>query len=329
MIKVLNEQPVVTQIIQNSFVNQRLSHAYLFSGQRGTGKKDMANVLAQLYLCRQPLISEPCRECKNCKRVLSKNHPDVHYVNLDGNSIKKDQIQQLQQELSLAGFESNRKVFIIEHVDKMTTSAANSLLKFLEEPEEGTMGILLTENQNDLLDTIISRCQVLPFLPLKSASYLKQLVCKGIPREKAKVFSVLTNSSTEASDWNNEPWYDEAFNLVQKLTNRWFFSPLNSFLLIHEEWKEHFAEKDQQTLGIELLTIWMKDLLYLLSEKEESVHFVDFIDSLKKQANKTKHEVVSQVFSSLIEMRKKVKANVNFQLALEQATIRIVRGIHA
>ncbi|MFX3864258.1 DNA polymerase III subunit delta', partial [Streptococcus suis] len=91
----------------------------------------------------------------------SGNHPDVHWIEPDGQSIKKGQIEALQEEFSKTGVESNQKLYIIRHADKMTNNAANSLLKFLEEPHRGTTAVLLTEQYHRMLPTIISRCQVL------------------------------------------------------------------------------------------------------------------------------------------------------------------------
>ena len=96
----------------------------------------------------------PCEECINCKRINHGNHPDIHIVEPDGLSIKKQQIHQLQEEFSKTGVESNQKLYMIYHADKMTVNAANSLLKFLEEPHEQTYAVLITEQPQKMLPTI-------------------------------------------------------------------------------------------------------------------------------------------------------------------------------
>src|SRR5690606_36803569 len=101
--------------------------------------------------------------CTQCKRIQSGNHPDVHIIKPDGQSIKIEQISFLQKEFTYTGLESNRKVYIIEEADKMTVNAANRLLKFLEEPNQETVAILITSQIGKMLDTIVSRCQRITF----------------------------------------------------------------------------------------------------------------------------------------------------------------------
>ncbi|OVE62162.1 DNA polymerase III subunit delta', partial [Chryseobacterium mucoviscidosis] len=121
-------------------------------GRKGTGKLDAATLLAKSFFCLED-GAEPCESCRNCQRIESGNHPDVHVVHPDGLSIKKGQIQALQEEFSKTGLESHKKLYIISHADQMTVNAANSLLKFLEEPSSDTIAVLLTEQPQKLLDT--------------------------------------------------------------------------------------------------------------------------------------------------------------------------------
>src|SRR5699024_10691726 len=123
------------------------------------GKKAMSFLFAKAYFCEHLEDIVPCGQWHHCRRIQSGNHPDVHYIYPEGQSIKKEQIQQLIRELSFHGVESKKKVYIIEDADKMSTNAANSLLKFLEEPGEMTHALLLTEQVQQMLPTIISRCQ--------------------------------------------------------------------------------------------------------------------------------------------------------------------------
>lgn len=102
------QQPRVMRLLHNSIEKKRLSHAYLFEGKKGTGKLDAALLLAKSFFCLEA-GTEPCGECRNCKRIASGNHPDLHVVQPDGLSIKKAQIQSLQEEFSKTGLESHKK----------------------------------------------------------------------------------------------------------------------------------------------------------------------------------------------------------------------------
>ncbi len=129
----------------------------------------------------------PCGKCNNCQRIQSQEHPDVVEIEPDGQSIKVDQIRRLQTEFSRSGYESRKKVFFIQEAEKMNASAANSLLKFLEEPP----GDFLSDFRNGIvgriLPTIQSRCQIFHFQELSTKGFIDSKSKKQIPAEKAKL----------------------------------------------------------------------------------------------------------------------------------------------
>src|SRR5690625_5856331 len=149
-------QPLVSTIMMNSFKRNRLSHAYLIQGMRGTGKKTIAKLIAMTYFCTQTEGVEPCQTCHMCKRVNTGNHPDVHWVEPEGKTIKTEQIETLQTEFGYTGMESEKKVYIITSAEALTVNAANRILKFLEEPEPLTIALLLTDNGQAIIPTIKS-----------------------------------------------------------------------------------------------------------------------------------------------------------------------------
>lgn len=306
-----------------------MAHAYLFEGQRGTGKRETALYFAKLFFCEEPTSKqEPCEECSTCKRIRTGNLPDLHMVIPTGNSIKKEQIQNLQREFSMSGVESDKKVYIIEHADKMTDSAANSLLKFLEEPTGDSLAILLTEQPQNILQTIKSRCQPLSFLPLPQERFVQQLISEGISESIAKVLSALTHNIEEAKSWEEEDWFIEAVQLTRKMASLWFQKPMNAFIAIQEGWVQHFSDKDKQLLALELLSVWVKDVLYLQVGKEDSIHFTQNREDLYEQARKTNPSVLAESLSALTEARKRMASNVSFQLCLEKAVIHSIQAIH-
>src|SRR5690625_2954900 len=136
-------QPVVGKMLINSLQGNRVSHAYLIQGMRGTGKKSIATLLAMSLFCENRDSVEPCNRCHSCKRVISKNHPDVHWMERGKKSIGKEEVDIFVKEFSYTGFESNKKMYIIPEADTLTINAANRLLKFLEEPHIDTTAVLL------------------------------------------------------------------------------------------------------------------------------------------------------------------------------------------
>lgn len=192
-------QPVVMKIFSKSVRENRLSHGYLFEGARGTGKKRTALWLAQSLFCLESTETElACGKCANCTRIASHNHPDVHLLEPDGASIKIDQVRALKQELSKRGMESDQKVVIIYDAEKMTVQSANSLLKFIEEPEGGLLLLFLTTNPGQILPTIQSRLQPVTFKSLTFDSLLASLTAAGISEQKARIYASITGSVEEA-----------------------------------------------------------------------------------------------------------------------------------
>lgn len=165
---ITHTQPLASRTIMNSFNKNRISHAYLLQGGRGTGKKKIAMLLAKTLFCANKQGPEPCQVCNVCKRIESQNHPDVHWIEPEGRSIKIEQVQHLQKEFTYTGLESNQKVYVVTHADTLTINAANRILKFLEEPNRQTTAILLTENIQSIIPTIRSRCQIIDLQPLNS-----------------------------------------------------------------------------------------------------------------------------------------------------------------
>lgn len=326
-------QRIVNQILKNAFKNNRLGHAYLFEGPRGTGKREAAMELTKLFLCQSPsLEQEPCKSCSSCQRIERGNYPDLHIVEPEESGsklIKKEQIQELQSEFSMAGMESDKKVYIIVHADHMTDSAANSLLKFLEEPNGHSIAILLTEQPSNILSTIRSRCQSLTFLPLSQEKFVQQLVDQdGMEEQTARVLSAITHNAGEAIAMDEEGWFSEAMKLTKQMAKLWFEQPMSSFIMIQESWISHFSEKPQQKVAFELLSIWLKDLLYLHVGKNEDIHFIKSREKIHEQALKTNPVALAECLSILSDTRKRMASNVSFQLCLEKSVISIIRLIH-
>lgn len=155
-------QQHIIQTLQNAIREQRVSHAYLFSGPRGTGKTSAAKVLAKAVNCERGLGPEPCNECPSCLRITAGNIMDVQEIDAASNR-GVEEIRDLRDKVKYAPTEVRRKVYIIDEVHMLTTEAFNALLKTLEEPPQHVMFILATTEPHKLPATIISRCQRFDF----------------------------------------------------------------------------------------------------------------------------------------------------------------------
>ncbi|CQR47503.1 DNA polymerase III subunit tau [Paraliobacillus sp. PM-2] len=318
-------QPIATKMVLNMIKRDRISHAYLFHGQKGIGKNNIATLLAKSIFCIDQVDGEPCHTCKNCIRISSGNHPDVHKVIPEGSSIKKDQILHLQKEFTYTGLESNRKVYIIQDADKMTVNAANRLLKFLEEPSKKTTAILLTKNVNGIIHTIRSRCQVIALQPLNEKKMQVVLQDAGITQENARLFSALTNNVDDAKVFDQDEWFAQARNLVVQLVEMLQYKNEEVLLFIHKQWMPHFSNREQLQLGLDLLVLWYKDIMYLLVGREDNIIFKSYIDKIEKSAMYWSKGDTTHILYAMMEAKKRIEQNVHPTLLMEQLTLRMQR----
>lgn len=324
--KLLETQEKVVKIITNSLKKQRLSHAYLFEGAKGTGKKQVALQLAKTFLCEEKEGVNACESCPSCKRISSGNHPDVHVIEPDGQSIKIEQIRYLKKEFSYRGMESVRKFYIIEDAEKMTTSAANGLLKFLEEPDGQSVAILTTTEVHRLLSTILSRTQIISFAPLRPMQLVANLELNGVTKPLAMLLSQLTNDIEEASELYANEWIAQARVIMIQLVEEVCTRPHQVMLTLQESWFSHFKEKNQLNIGFDLLLLWYRDVLRTLIANQDQLIFVDQIDKLERHALKSSQQKVSQQMAAILEAKRRLVANVNPQLLIEQLMLRLQEG---
>lgn len=317
-----NIQPIVVKMLRNSIKKNRVAHAYLFEGPKGIGKMDMAILLAKNFFCLGG-GEEPCNECINCRKIDSRNHTGVFFIEPDGQSIKKQQIQDLQAEFTKKGVDSNKKLYIINYADKMTTSAANSLLKFLEEPPEGTMAILITEQSHRLLQTILSRCQEISFRPLSKDIVVNKLLEQDIMKPMALLTAQLTNDVEEAISFCGDDWFVQIRPLVIKLYEA--ICSKKGLLFIHEKWIKHFQDREQQQIGLDVLLLFYKDILYTQSG-EENVVFCDQGVLLQSASNQISSRKVTDTLLLILDAKKKLSANMNPQLVHEELVIHLQEG---
>ncbi|QTN01238.1 DNA polymerase III subunit delta' [Sediminibacillus dalangtanensis] len=318
-------QPLVARMLTNSLAKQRVSHAYLFQGNRGTGKKAISMVLAKSIFCRHKNGQEPCQQCKDCQRIESGNHPDVHWIIPDGHSIKKEQILHLQKEFTYTGLESNQKVYIIEDAEKMTANASNRLLKFLEEPSKQTTAMLLTSNSQAILQTIRSRCQIMALKPLNAANLQRQLQEEGLSSSNARLISALTNNITEALEIGHDDWFANARKIVVQLTEVLQSKPEEAMLFINNQWMPHFKERQQMQRGLDLLLLWFKDIVYSFVDNEEAIIFINEKDKLSQASLHWSKQETTDALQRILEAKRKLEQNVHPALAMEQLTLHLKR----
>ncbi|MGF9816877.1 DNA polymerase III subunit gamma/tau [Brevibacillus agri] len=173
-------QEHVTITLRNALRENRLSHAYLFNGPRGTGKTSAAKIMAKAVNCEQPIDGEPCNQCETCKAISNGSVTDVLEIDAASNR-GVEEIRDIRDKVKFAPSDVKYKVYIIDEVHMLTTEAFNALLKTLEEPPSHVIFILATTEPHKLPATIISRCQRFDFhrIPLKVMVNLLQRICQS------------------------------------------------------------------------------------------------------------------------------------------------------
>jgi DNA polymerase-3 subunit delta' len=317
------QQKMVATVLTHAIRRHELAHAYLFSGPKGTCKTQAALLLAKTLLCEHPSGIQPCGNCRNCRRIDSGNHPDVVRIGLEAGAttIKKDQIAFLKKEFAYRGIESARKIFILEDADKMTVQAENSLLKFIEEPHSGTLAVLTTSHVHQMLDTILSRCQVLAFIPTSDQTICRMLEQKGYSAHLARPAAKLTHDAAEAAALCADPWFADAcsqvLQLIQKLNN-----PSEPALpYIYEKFAACFDRPERLAIGLDLLLFWYHDLLSLRLKRPEAVIFTDRRNLLDKQVLQLQADKIVRAMSLIIDARAQFDAHVNGLSVLERLAI--------
>ena len=196
--KMVDLQLNIFNMLKKSIDNDHLSHAYLFYGPNGTGKKEMAYALACIMYCK----NGGCLECDVCKTILEGNHMNVDYIGILNNktAISKEQVLDLQDEFSKTSLVEGTRIYIVDGIDTATQAAQNSLLKFIEEPinQTPTIGIFLANEISNVVNTIRSRCILEHFSSISKEKEIDILEEEGLEELDAILLAIITNNPTEA-----------------------------------------------------------------------------------------------------------------------------------
>ena len=308
-------QPHVHRLIENSINKNRLSHAYLFEGERGTKKFEMAQYFAMRLLCTSE--DKPCGECHNCRRIKHRTHPNVYYIEPIKNTIRKNQIQELQTEFSKTSIEPGPKIYIIRNIEKINLQAANSLLKFLEEPTSTIHAILTTENLNRLLPTIISRSQVVSFTSIPDSVICQELENEGFDTITAKIVSKLTNSTSEAFDIASQDYFIDVLQIVKDLYNIINSKQESSIIYFQENSSIIYQDSEINNLFISLMIMYQKDILKYHTGDIYNIVFTDDIETIKTIAfDKPKNRLIDEL-EHMLSLKTRMTSYINRSLAYD------------
>lgn len=300
------EQQIIYKILKNQIQKENNSHAYLFETNGYYDSQKFIEAFVKSLLCPNKYLNkEKCQNCHQCAVIESGNFPEIKIINPDGMWIKKEQLQELQKEFNEKAIVGNKRVYIINEAEKLNKSAANSILKFLEEPEENIIAILVTENMYEVLETIRSRCQILRL------------------KEKKRIETSENKIDLIASILNVEE--KEIIEVVINFINYYEHHHLDTLLHINKIWNEYIKTKEDMIVAFDIIIMYYRDILkYKITSKLE---LFEENDTVKEISEKNKIEDICKKINILVKAKQNIKYNANQNLLMDKMIIELEGGI--
>ncbi len=317
-------QPIIYKTFVNSLDSHHLSHAYLVSGAPGTPLLEVAKCLAKSIVCddRDPLA---CNSCITCLRIDDNNYPD--FVILDGESttIKKEDVDNLESQFEKTAFESKGiMIYILHLVENMSSQVVNGILKFLEEPGQEIYAFLTTNNENNILPTIISRCQGLHLKLVNRQIVINDAIEQGVERKDAELLSYFYNDAdlilNILNDEEEKEFYDNVKESLEILLDSLKNEGSNAIYQMETNIIPKVKDKESARFFIDMLTQSFEDILNIQNGKEPVL--TEYKEVLSELANKLVK--VNEILVEVLKNRNTINTNVNIALLLDHLIISIV-----
>jgi DNA polymerase III subunit delta' len=315
------------EMLQRAIQRDKVVNSYLFVGNEGIGKKWAALQFAKAINCLEEgdPKGDACDRCPACKKIDHHLHPDVSIIEPEGQTIKVDQVRQIQKELMYRPYEGKRRIFILTAADRMAPNMSNILLKTLEEPPLHTMIILLANHLKLMLPTILSRCQTIHFHPLPVPSVRKWLMEeKGLNQEEAHLLASLSEGSPgKALEIREEIGQVKREDLLEG----WVGSRVLSFNRI-ENWVDALpSQREDLLLILEVARTLLRDLVMMKVLKNGSrlIHS-DLLQKIEKTASEWSLSSLLKRMEALHQATFAIRGNANTTLALEAMMLSWAEG---
>ena len=278
-------------ILSNAINNNKISHAYLIETLGNNKGFDFAISFAKALLCPKGLTNNKnCENCNQCKLIDDNNYIELEIIETNDLWLKKDSIDKLQKDFNFKPIVGKRKIYIIKNAEKIRESLANTLLKFIEEPEEEIIAILVTDNKSKILDTIISRCQVVSLKNIKS---------------------------TYVFDKNE--YSDELISSTIKFVNYYEERKLETIVYTNDLFHSHMKDRNDFLLAFNLILMYYNDVLnYKLNGN--FTNFKDYINDYTYIENLSVENILKKI-NIVIELKKTILNNVNVNLLIDKLVI--------
>ena len=319
-------QEHITRTLKNQIISNRVGHAYLFNGGRGTGKTSSAKILARAINCLNPKDGEPCNECEICKAALSGSLTDIVEMDAASNNSVED-IRSIREEVNFLPTKAKYRVYIIDEVHMLSTGAFNALLKTLEEPPEHVKFILATTEPQKLPATILSRCQRFDFKRISNEDIIKRLkiVCNESKIEVTEgAFNIIASLAEGAmrdalsilercvQDGNNKIDEDKIKDLVgiPKIT---FVNKIVQSIILYDVESALSSTDEILNQGKDIVTLlweiikYIKDILVYKASQKLDLYSEEELEQIKKIAEDTTKDRLINLVYSFSELENNIK----------------------
>lgn len=299
---------------KNAITKKRLSHLYLLSGEVGVGKLELAYEIAAL------LLEDYDKRDNLLDIIKSNNHGQTYYIKPEGSVIKKDQILALQEEFTKTSLINSPRIYIIENIDVISTQAANSLLKFMEEPDSNNVyGILISSNISNVLPTIISRAQVIRVNATSNYHIADEMIKQEIDSYTAKNIAYLTKNIDDALTFANDSNIISLLNVIKELVLNWNDASFKTTLVVSKNLQGIIYDRNYYQILLDLLLVNIYDIYkYSIHQINEFDEFNEHHKGQIYNSNK-----LLEVINLLQDEISKQTTYINIGLSLEVLLINI------
>ncbi len=302
-----NDQPIASRTLVQAISNNKTSHAYLFETNEYYKANDFIISFVKDMICNDNDNTDINDNI--CKQIDNDEYIELKVINPQGLQIKKEEMINLQEEFKSKPIEGKKKIYIINNAEKLNSSSANTILKFLEEPEANIIAILVTNSRYQIINTILSRCQLITLINTKKDRFSSTF---------DKINNLVYNNSSFLDEEQKKDQIEHAIGFLSFYEDK----KKETLLFSNSEFIQHFSTRDAVVNAFEIMKIFYLDVLKFKTNTKMEV-FNEYVDLIK--AISGKNTLLSLIFKikKTIEYIEKTKYNVNINLLIDSFIIEL------
>ena len=315
------KQEVVYKTLKNSFKNNKTSHAYLISGAKGLPILQVAIFMAKSLICNhKDEDGFACLNCIHCKKVDDNSYADLKIIS--GEQLKTNEVMSLQEEFNKSSLEDgNVKVYIIDLIERAPIASLNKLLKFIEEPSSNIVALFTTNSVDSILQTIVSRCQIIKLKELYSDDLVNYLISSSFARDDAYLIAKVSNDIEKSVNILNDPKYKDIKQLLKESLN--YLKDKNDNFIINFQIKgfKILTTNDEYELFLDMLEAC---IMQALIKKEDSEYKLNFFNEEILKISKA-YNHFDYMINDITNAKIDLVSNANKNLVFDKLLINLLR----